>query len=70
MSERRRDQLLTISNKESLPIIEDDVYGDLWFDNPPPKPLKARDRQGNVLYVGSISKNIESGAANWMDCWT
>lgn len=36
MSERRRHQLLEVCKKVALPIIEDDVYGELWFDNPPP----------------------------------
>ncbi|WP_156289431.1 MocR-like pyridoxine biosynthesis transcription factor PdxR [Oceanobacillus salinisoli] len=61
MSDRRRNQLLEISNKDSLPIIEDDVYGELWLDSPPPKPLKARDKQGNILYIGSISKTLSPG---------
>ena len=61
MSERRRMALLNACQKESIPIIEDDVYGDLWFDNPPPKPLKSYDSQGNVLYVGSMSKTLSPG---------
>ncbi|HWK21513.1 MAG TPA: PLP-dependent aminotransferase family protein [Ureibacillus sp.] len=61
MSERRRKQLIEVCKKEALPIIEDDVYGELWLDTPPPKPLKANDRQGNVLYIGSISKSLSSG---------
>ncbi|MEH7333234.1 PLP-dependent aminotransferase family protein [Neobacillus drentensis] len=61
MSERRRMELLKICQRESLPIIEDDVYGDLWFESPPPKPLKAHDTQGNVLYIGSVSKTLSPG---------
>ncbi|MBE6184770.1 PLP-dependent aminotransferase family protein [Heyndrickxia ginsengihumi] len=61
MSEKRRQQLLEVCKQASLPIIEDDVYGDLWFDSPPPKPLKANDKQGNVLYIGSISKTLSPG---------
>ncbi len=61
MSEDRRKQLLEICKKEALPIIEDDVYGDLWFDSPPPKPLKSRDTQGTVLYIGSVSKSLSPG---------
>ncbi|MBL5768762.1 MocR-like pyridoxine biosynthesis transcription factor PdxR [Heyndrickxia sporothermodurans] len=61
MSDRRRNQLLEVCKKEALPIIEDDVYGELWFDNPPPKPLKANDKQGNVLYIGSVSKSLSPG---------
>jgi GntR family transcriptional regulator of abcA and norABC len=61
MSENRRKQLLDICSKVRLPIIEDDVYGDLWFDQPAPKPLKAQDKQGLVLYMGSISKTLSPG---------
>ncbi|WP_428910007.1 PLP-dependent aminotransferase family protein [Niallia sp. Krafla_26] len=61
MTEKRRKKLLEVSKKESLPMIEDDVYGDLWFEDPPPKPLKAHDTLGNVLYIGSISKTLSPG---------
>jgi GntR family transcriptional regulator of abcA and norABC len=61
MSERRRIELIEACQKASMPIIEDDVYGDLWFENPPPKPLKANDTQGNVLYIGSVSKTLSPG---------
>lgn len=61
MSKRRRMELLKVCQQESIPIIEDDVYGDLWLDTPPPSPLKANDTQGNVLYIGSVSKTLSPG---------
>ncbi|SET16245.1 GntR family transcriptional regulator, regulator for abcA and norABC [Salinibacillus kushneri] len=61
MSEQRRMELIDVCQKASIPIIEDDVYGDLWIENPPPKPLKANDTQGNVLYIGSVSKTLSPG---------
>lgn len=61
MSDRRRTEILKICQNESIPIIEDDVYGDLWFEDPPPKPLKYNDTQGNVLYIGSVSKTLSPG---------
>ncbi|OPA81011.1 GntR family transcriptional regulator [Paenibacillus selenitireducens] len=61
MSSQRRAELLTVCTQERLPVIEDDVYGDLWFDTPPPSPLKAQDRQGLVLYMGSMSKTLGPG---------
>ncbi|PLT34119.1 PLP-dependent aminotransferase family protein [Bacillus sp. V5-8f] len=61
MSEERRRCLLAISEQEKLPIVEDDVYRDLWLDSPPPLPLKANDKSGNVLYIGSLSKSISPG---------
>ncbi|MFP9128383.1 PLP-dependent aminotransferase family protein [Niallia sp. BSM11] len=61
MAETKRMELLEACAKERMPILEDDVYGDLWFDSPPPPPLKALDKHGNVLYVGSMSKVLGPG---------
>lgn len=61
MSQSRRMELLKVCQQESIPIIEDDVYGDLWIDTPPANPLKANDTQGNVLYIGSVSKTLSPG---------
>lgn len=61
MQEERRKKLITYCEREQLPVIEDDVYRDLWIDTPPPKPLKAMDHYGNVLYVGSLSKTLSPG---------
>jgi GntR family transcriptional regulator of abcA and norABC len=61
MSEERRRELLEVCEKERLPIIEDDVYRELWLDSPPPPPLKAMDKNGLVLYLGSISKTLSPG---------
>lgn len=61
MQEKRRDELIEYCEREQLPIIEDDVYRDLWIDTLPPKPLKSRDRHGNVLYLGSLSKTLSPG---------
>jgi predicted PhzF superfamily epimerase YddE/YHI9 len=43
-----------------LPIVEDNPYGDLWFDTPPPAPLSARAGDGAV-YLGSFSKVLAPG---------
>lgn len=61
MTEKRRKQVIDSCKREALPIIEDDVYSELWFDNPPPHPMKANDSQGNVLYIGSVSKSLSPG---------
>jgi len=61
MSEQRRQALFELCQKELLPIIEDDVYRDLWIDTPPPAPLKARDKNGLVIYIGSLSKSLSPG---------
>ncbi|WP_126428858.1 PLP-dependent aminotransferase family protein [Brevibacillus marinus] len=61
MSERRRAEVLRVCEAERLPVVEDDVYRELWLDEPLPAPLKARDRSGLVLYLGSLSKTLSPG---------
>jgi 2-aminoadipate transaminase len=43
-----------------LPLVEDNPYGDLWFDTPPPAPLTARNPDG-CIYLGSFSKVLAPG---------
>jgi GntR family transcriptional regulator of abcA and norABC len=57
----RRKAILDVCDKERLPLIEDDVYHDLWIDAPPPPSLKSMDHSGNVLYIGSLSKTLSPG---------
>ncbi len=61
MSPSRRLALLQLAQELQLPIIEDNVYSDLWLDAPPPPPLKALDDSGNVLFIDSLSKSIGPG---------
>ena len=58
MSKDRRKEILRICEKEQLPIIEDDIYRELWMDELPPPPLKSMDKYGHVLYIGSLSKTL------------
>lgn len=61
MTEDRRTEILETCQYCRIPIIEDDVYRELWIDEVPPMPLKARDQNGNVLYLGSVSKSLAPG---------
>ncbi|WP_046176150.1 aminotransferase-like domain-containing protein [Domibacillus indicus] len=61
MSEARRKEILSYCSANRLPIIEDDIYRDLWLDTPPPPSLKSQDSAGNVLYIGSLSKTLSPG---------
>ena len=60
MSEARRAALSRRAAELGLPIVEDNPYGDLWFDAPPPLPLTARNPDGCV-YLGSFSKVLAPG---------
>ena len=58
--EARRQQLIAVCREHGLPIVEDNPYGELWYDAPPPAPLLARWPEG-VLYLGSFSKILAPG---------
>jgi 2-aminoadipate transaminase len=60
MSEPRRAALSAAAQEIGLPIVEDNPYGDLWFDAPPPAPLTARNPDG-CIYMGSFSKTLAPG---------
>lgn len=60
MSEARRQALVDAAKAAGLPIVEDNPYGDLWFDQPPPLPLTARSPEGGI-YLGSFSKVLAPG---------
>jgi 2-aminoadipate transaminase len=60
MSESRRAALVERAAALGLPIVEDNPYGDLWFDAPPPLPLTARNPEG-CIYLGSFSKVLAPG---------
>jgi 2-aminoadipate transaminase len=60
MSEARRAALVAQAAALGLPLVEDNPYGDLWFDQPPPLPLTARNPDGGI-YLGSFSKVLAPG---------
>ena len=60
MPESSRASLSQAAGEIGLPLLEDNPYGDLWFDTPPPLPLAARNPDGCV-YLGSFSKVLAPG---------
>lgn len=58
MDEESKRRLVALMGKRLIPIIEDDIYGDLYFGETRPLPLKAFDRDGLVLYCSSFSKSL------------
>lgn len=61
LSLERREQLLALAQRYEVPILEDDPYGELWYDEPPPPPIKALDRHGYVIYLSTFSKMLFPG---------
>ena len=60
LSAARRLALAAQAQALGLPVVEDNPYGDLWFDAPPPPPLTATLGDGAV-YLGSFSKVLAPG---------
>ena len=56
----RRLALVARALELGLPIVEDNPYGDLWFDEPPPPPLSAAAGDA-AIYLGSFSKVLAPG---------
>jgi 2-aminoadipate transaminase len=61
MPEIQRAQLIEIARNHDLLILEDNPYGELNFTGKPIKSLKAFDKDGRVVYLGSFSKIASPG---------
>lgn len=61
LSPEKRARLVALLADHGVPLIEDDVYGDLHFGAERPRPMRAWDREGEVLYCGSFSKTLAPG---------
>ncbi|OHX12167.1 PLP-dependent aminotransferase family protein [Chromobacterium sphagni] len=58
MPDDNKKRLLALARRHGLSIIEDDVFGELYFGNQRPTPLKAWDRDGDVVYCASFTKSL------------
>ncbi|MBM7619716.1 2-aminoadipate transaminase [Bacillus tianshenii] len=56
----RRKHLLELASTYNFLIVEDDAYGELAFGESP-ETLKAMDKEGRVLHIGSLSKVVAPG---------
>ena len=61
MTLERRRELLRLSEKYGVPIMEDDCYVDLRYEGEPVTSIHSLDEGGRVMYVGSFSKIIAPG---------
>ncbi len=57
----RKKQLVELLAKKEIPLIEDDIYGELYFGKTRPKTCKSFDKKGLVLYCASFSKSLAPG---------
>ena len=61
LSAERRGQLLALSRRHGIPILEDDAYGELRYRGEEILPIAARDDDGLVIYLSTFSKTISPG---------
>ncbi len=61
MSEEKKQALYELLVEHQVPLIEDDVYAELYFGSHPPKPVKSFDRDGLVMHCSSFSKSLAPG---------
>lgn len=61
MPETKKRDLVELLARHDLPLIEDDVYAELYEGNAAPLPAKAYDRRGMVLHCSSFSKCLAPG---------
>jgi DNA-binding transcriptional MocR family regulator len=61
MSYDKKAALYQLLQRHQVPLIEDDVYAELYFGSQPPKPVKSFDREGLVMHCGSFSKCLAPG---------
>jgi DNA-binding transcriptional MocR family regulator len=61
MSAERRQALLSLAQHYQVPVLEDDPYGEAYFSEPPPAPVKSLDRHGHVIYLSTFSKILFPG---------
>lgn len=59
--EENKKKIVALLNRENIPLIEDDIYGDLYFGKVRPGSLKFYDKKGLVLYCSSFSKVLAPG---------
>lgn len=61
MPDDKKKELVQLITKKRIPLIEDDIYGELYFGKHRPKTCKSFDAGGWVLHCGSLSKSLAPG---------
>lgn len=61
MPDENKKQLVDMLAKKEIPLIEDDIYGEMYFGKNRPKTCKTFDKKGLVLQCSSFSKSLAPG---------
>lgn len=61
MPDDKKKKLVEMLAKKEIPLVEDDIYGELYFGKTRPKTCKTFDKKGLVLHCSSFSKSLAPG---------
>ncbi|MCW8330403.1 PLP-dependent aminotransferase family protein [Photobacterium sp. SDRW27] len=61
MAAEQKQAVYRLLAEHNIPLIEDDVYAELYFHDDKPLPIKALDEKGLVLHCSSFSKCLAPG---------
>lgn len=61
MGEAKKKALVELITRHRVPLVEDDVYGELYYGNRRPVPTKSFDVEGWVMHCSSFSKTLAPG---------
>lgn len=61
MPDEHKKAVVSMLAEHNIPLIEDDLYGDVFFGSSRPRPCKAFDESGLVLWCGAVSKTLAPG---------
>ena len=61
MPDEHKKEVVELLARHHIPLIEDDIYGDLYFGTQRPKCCKSFDKDGTVLWCSSVSKTLAPG---------
>lgn len=60
IGDARRGEIVAAAERAGVPVIEDNPYGEIWFDEAPPPSMTSRWPDG-CIYLGSFSKVLTPG---------
>ncbi|CAJ1877783.1 MULTISPECIES: aminotransferase-like domain-containing protein [Aeromonas] len=61
MPDGHKAQLMALLNSHGVPLVEDDVYAEVYFGRERPKPIRHWDQRGESLLCSSFSKCLAPG---------
>lgn len=61
MPDANKKELVELLTHHNVPLIDDDLFGNLFFSGTRPKPCKVFDQSGIVMWCGGVSKTLAPG---------